>query len=174
MTPVVARISAGQRRISLKAKSFTLAPLRYIRPRYTALGGHLTLGQRFAVIQSIAKRDDGCLPLVQTSFHTFSHLDARVSGIQFLQHIVIHADGVHQRKRIAIPVPVNGIGQGDLTLRFALGPEVHKDLIFYAAGRVSGQSYLFVRFKGTNPFDQSDGTNGDQIILISIGRIVFL
>ena len=30
MTPVVARLCAGQRRISLKAKSFTLAPLRYL------------------------------------------------------------------------------------------------------------------------------------------------
>lgn len=65
MTPVVARLCAGQRRISLKAKSFTLAPLRYIGPGDAAADSDFALGKRCGVKQPVAQDDDLAFPFIQ-------------------------------------------------------------------------------------------------------------
>ena len=106
MTPVVARLCAGQRRISLKAKSFTLAPLRYIAAGNAALGGDLPLGSGRAVVQAVAQDNDPPLPVGQALRHKFSDLDAGVPGVQILQHIIIHANDVHQRQGVSIAIRI--------------------------------------------------------------------
>ena len=57
-------------------------------------------------------------------------------------------------------------------LQLPLGAEVHQDLVFDTAGGIGGQAHVLVRLEGTDPLDQSDGADGDQIVLIPVGRIV--
>ena len=54
-----------QRRISLKAKSFTLAPLRYIGPGDAAADSDFALGKRCGVKQPVAQDDDLAFPFIQ-------------------------------------------------------------------------------------------------------------
>lgn len=153
--------------------SLTLTAAGYIGTRYAAAHCYLALGKGLAFIESVAQGNNSSFPLIQALFDTLPHPETGISGIQFFQHIVIHANGIHQRQRVPVSVTVNGIGQRYLPLRFTLSPKVHQNLIFNTAGRISGKAYLFVRLKGTDPLDETDGSNGDQIILISIGGIVF-
>ena len=51
---------------------------------------------------------------------------------------------------------------------------MHQDLIFHAAGSVGGQSCPLGRIKGGDPLDQTDGADGDQILLVGRLGIVFL
>lgn len=47
------------------------------------------------------------------------------------------------------------------------------DSIFYAAASVGGQPHIFVRFECGYPFDQADGPDGDQIVLVAGGGVIF-
>ena len=153
--------------------SFTLAAAGYIGPADAAPGRHLPLGQGLALVESVPQGDDHGLPWVQTLFDAPAHPYTGILGVQFLQHIVIHTDGIHEGKGIAVSVAVDGVGQRDLPLSLALCPEMHQDFVFDAPGGVGSKPYLFVRFKGTDPLDQSYGADGDQVVLVSVGGIVF-
>ena len=111
--------------------SFTLAAAGYIGPGDAALGGDFPLGQGRAGVESVAQGDDHGLPLVQALGHAPAHLGAGVPGIQLLQHIIVHADGIQKGQGVPIPVPVDGVGQGHLSLELPLGAEVHQDFICY-------------------------------------------
>lgn len=168
----VASPSGPSRPPETSPSALAIAAARYIGAGDAALGRDLPLGQGRAGIQAIPEGDDHGLPLVQASLDAPAHLGAGVTGIQLLQHIVVHADGVHQRQGVAVPIPVNGIRQGDLPLQLPLGAEVHQDLVFDTAGGIGGQAHVLVRLEGADPLDQSDGADGDQIVLIPVGRIV--
>ena len=152
--------------------SFTLAASLYIGAADAALCGHLPLGQGMTVGQPVAHPDDHCLPLIQTFFHAGPDLRTGVPGIQLLQHIVIHPDGIQNGERIAITVPIQRVRQGDLPLQLALGTKVHQNLIFNTPAGIGGKAYLLVRLEGGDPFDESDRPDGDQIVLVSVGRVV--
>ena len=51
---------------------------------------------------------------------------------------------------------------------------MHKDLIFNAPAGIGSQAHVLVRLEGGDSLDQPDGTNGDQIVLISGLGIVLL
>ena len=53
-----------------------------------------------------------------------------------------------------------------------MGPEVHQDLIFHAAGSVGGQADSFVRVEACDRLDQPHRADGDQILLVHVLRIV--
>ena len=111
--------------------SFTLAASLYIRPADAALGGDLPLGAGGAAVQAVAQGDDLPLPVGQAGPDALADLDAGVPGVQVLQHGVVHRDHIHKGKGAALPRGLQGVGQGDLPLEFALGAEVHEDLIRY-------------------------------------------
>lgn len=127
----VASPSGPSRPLETSPSALAIAAARYIGAGDAALGRDLPLGQGRAGIQAVPEGDDHGLPLVQASLDAPAHLGAGVTGIQLLQHIVVHADGVHQRQGVAVPIPVNGIRQGDLPLQLPLGAEVHQDLVRY-------------------------------------------
>ena len=154
--------------------SFTLAAAGYIGPGDAALGGDFPLGQGRPGIEPIAQGDHHGLPLVQALGDTPAHLGAGVSGVQLLQHVVIHLDGVQQREGIPVPVPVDGVGQGHLPLQLSLGAEVHQNFIFNAPGGIGGQADVLIRLEGADPLDQADGADGDQVVLVAVGGVVLL
>lgn len=154
--------------------SFTLAAAGYIGAGYAVFGGDLPLGQRLGAVQAEAHADDVRLPLGQTGLHTFAHLDAGILGVQVLQHGVVDADHVHQGQGVSVVVRVQRVGQGHLPLQLPGRPEVHEDLIFNASGRIGRQTHIFVRLEGGDPFDQPDGADREQIVLVPVlGVILF-
>jgi len=50
---------------------------------------------------------------------------------------------------------------------------MHEDLIFHAPCGVGCQARAFGRIKGGDPLDQTNGSNGDQILLIRRLGVVF-
>ena len=50
---------------------------------------------------------------------------------------------------------------------------MHENLILHTAAGIGGQPHLFVRLKRGNPFNQTNGSNGNQIVLISGLYIIF-
>ena len=106
MTPVVAGLCAGQRRISLKAKSFTIAPLRYIAPADATQRGNLTLGQGLLAAETIAQPNNHGFPFGETLLDTAAYFQAGVPHIQILKHRVVDADDVHKGQRSPVPLGI--------------------------------------------------------------------
>ena len=152
--------------------SFALAAAGYIRPGDAALGGDFPLGQGWAGVEPVSQGDHHGLPLVQALGHAPAHLGTGIPGIQFLQHIVVHADGVQKGQGVPIPVPVDGVGQGHLTLELPLGAEVHQDFILNAPGGVSSQADILIRLEGADALDQADGADGNQVVLVAVGGVI--
>ncbi|MPN52592.1 hypothetical protein SDC9_200254 [bioreactor metagenome] len=50
---------------------------------------------------------------------------------------------------------------------------MHQNLIFNAPAGISGKADVFVRLKRRNPFDQPNGSNGNQVVLIPRLGVVF-
>lgn len=91
--------------------SFTLAASRYIGPADAAAGGDLPLCSGRAVIQAVAQGDDGPLPIGQAGGHAVPYLAAGVPGVQFLQHVVVHSDHIHQRQGAAVIIAIQAVRQ---------------------------------------------------------------
>ena len=154
--------------------SLTLVPAGYIGPADPTLGRNLPLGARRPLIQSIPQGDDQPLPRGQAGLDTAADFSAGVPRVQLLQQVVVHGKYVHQRQGVPIPTGLQRLGQRDLALELALGTEVHQDLIFNAPAGVGRQAHIFIRLERRDPFDQADGPNGDQVILIpGLGVVLF-
>lgn len=91
--------------------SFTLAASLYIGPADAAAGGDLPLCSGRAVIQAVAQGDDGPLPIGQAGGHAVPYLAAGVPGVQFLQHVVVHGDHIHQRQGAAVVIAIQAVRQ---------------------------------------------------------------
>lgn len=153
MTPVFARLCAVLRRFSLGKKSFTVAALGYIGPGDAALGGDFTLGQRVLSAQAVAQADDHGLPLVQAILYALPHPDTGLPGIQIVQHIVVHADDVHQGEGAAVPVCLQRVRQGYLPLELFPAAEVHQNFICYPL-LTAPQGPLLLLLQGFPLFDR--------------------
>ena len=110
----------------------TIRRARYIGAADATLDCDLPLGLRWSVVQAIAPDDDRTLPGSKTGVHTPAHLLTGIPGVQLLQHIVVHRDDVHKRQRAPLPRRLQGIRQGHLPLKLALGAKVHQYLICYS------------------------------------------
>ena len=51
---------------------------------------------------------------------------------------------------------------------------MHQDLIFHTPGRVGPQTGTLAAVEGGDAFDQADGSDGDQILLVGPGGIILL
>ena len=118
--------------------SFTLPSAGYIGSGDAAQSGDLPLGQRLAAAQPVPQADDVGFPFRQAGIHTPAHPLAGVPEIQLLQHVVVHLHHVDEGQGVAVPLRVQAIGQGQLSLTLPPGPEVHEDLVLNASGRIGG------------------------------------
>ena len=55
-----------------------------------------------------------------------------------------------------------------------MAAEEHEDLVFNASGGICGQTDIFFRFIAGNSFDEADGSNRNQVVLVYVGGVVFL
>ena len=153
--------------------SFTLAASLYVRAADATQGGDFPLGEGGLLIEAVAQLDDVGLPGGEAGVHALPNPLAGVPQVQVLQHGVVHAHHVHQGQGIALRVPVQAVGEGQLSLGFPLRAEVHEDFVFNAAAGVGGQAHIFVPLEGGHPLDEPNGANGDEIVLISRLGVVF-
>ena len=146
----------------------------YIGPADAAAGGHLPLGAGREAVQAVALGDDVPLSPVQALPHAPAHLGAGLPGVQLLQHVVIHADHVHERQGVAVAVGIQGVGQGHLGGQLPPGAEVHEDLVLNAPAGIGGQPDVLLRLEGGDALDEPDGADGDQVILVPALGVVLL
>ena len=92
---------------------------------------------------------------------------AGLPGVQVFQHIVVHPNDIHEGQGTALPVTVQAVREGDIPLVFPLTAEVHQDLIFNASAGIGCQPDFFIGLERRDAFDESDGANGDQIVLVA-------
>ena len=76
--------------------SLTLTAAGYIGAGNAALERDLPLGEGRSPPQPIAQVDDHSLPLIQALRHAAPDPHPGIPRIQFLQHIIIHTDDIHQ------------------------------------------------------------------------------
>ena len=154
--------------------SFTLAAAGDIAPGDAEGGGHLPLRQGNGAPQAVPQADDPGLPGGQAGVHQLPEPQGAVPVVDVVQHGVIHAHHVHQLQGVALLVGVDGVREGDLPLELLLAAEVHEDLIFDTPGGVGGESCPPVRIEAGDPLDESDGADGDQILLVGVLGVVLL
>ena len=135
--------------------------------------GNFPLSLGWVAVQTISPDNNGTFPFGQTGVNALPYFLAGVSGVQILQHGVIHRNDIHQGQRTAVPSSFQSVSQGNFTLKLSLRAKVHQDLIFDTTAGVCGQPDVFVRLEGGNSFDQTDGADGDQIVLIAGLGVIF-
>ena len=153
--------------------SFKLGAAEYIGPADAAPAGNFPLSLGQLIVQAVAQSDNHPLPRSQTGLDALTDLDAGVPSIQILQHVVVYRDHIHQRQGPSVPRRLQGVGEGYLTLELALRTKMHENLIFNAPAGIGGQPYIFIRLEGGDSLNQSNGPNGDQVVLISGLSVIF-
>lgn len=154
--------------------SFTLVAAGYIAAGNSVLRRQLTLGPGRLSVQTVALADDVRLPLRQALVHQLADTDVTLTGVQIIQHGVLYTHNVHEEQIVAILVRLQGLRQGHLALELFLTSEEHEDLIFNTPGRIGGKTDILLRLIAGNPFDEANGADGYEIILVYIGGVVFL
>ena len=90
------------------------------------------------------------------------------------QTVIFAADDILQCQRIAVAIGFQRVGQRQLARVFSFLTEVHQQLVLNAFGGIGRQTDAFIRTEGVDRFDQSNRANGNQVILLGAGGIVFL
>ena len=87
--------------------SLTLVPAGYIAAADAALHGDLPLCQRLAVAQPVAQQNDALLARGQAGVYGGMEPAVDLFFGQLLEQILLRADHVHQRQRVAVPPGLN-------------------------------------------------------------------
>ena len=153
--------------------SFTLVAARYIGAGDPKGGGDLPLRQGNGAAQSIAQPHDPCRPVGKALIHQLPQPGCVVPVVEIIQHGVLHPDDIHKLQGVPLPIGFDGIRKRDFSLKFFLAAKIHQDLIFNAAGGVSGQTCPLGGIKGGDGLDQPNGADRDQILLITGLGVIF-
>ena len=146
----------------------------YIGPADAVLRGQLPLGAGTPAIEAVALLNDVHFPLRQALLYQLPEPGVGILGVQRLHHGVLYSHHVQKEQAVAILVSFQRIGEGYFPLKLSLGTEMHKDLIFDASRRIGGQPGPLLRVVTGDPFDQSDGANGNQVLLVSGLGVILL
>ena len=153
--------------------SFTLAAAGYIAARNAEPFGDLALGQRRGCAKPVAQADDLALARGQCGGECALHGVVAVVLLDCAQPFVLAADHILQGEGIAVAVGFERVGQRQFARRLALVPEVHEQLVLDALGGVGGKADALVRAERADCFDQPDGADRDQVVLLGAGGVVF-
>ena len=154
--------------------SFTLSAAGHIAPGDAEGGGDLPLGQGHGAAQAVAQADDLGLPFGEALSNQLVEADGIVPVMEVLQHRVVHTDNVHKLQGIAVFIRVNGVGKGHLALQLFLPSEVHQDFIFNAPGGIGGKAGALGGVKAGNAFNEADGADGNQVLLVGALGVILL
>lgn len=153
--------------------SLTIAGAGYITAADSCEFRHLPLAFWRLAVQAVAQQDHLPLLFRQAGIHGPAQLQHHLPGGNLLQQVAVLADHIHQRQRRAIGTGLYVIEQRYILSTFALGAEMHQDFIFHAPGGIGGQPRTLGGVKGGDPLDESDGADGNQILLVGGLGIVF-
>ena len=95
------------------------------------------------------------------------------AAVQLIAYAVFSGHDVHERQDISVLIRVDGLVHGDILCVLLRGAEKHENFVFYASRSVAGKAYSFGIVKCVGSFNEADGADGNQIILIIGSGIVF-
>ena len=147
---------------------------RYIAARDAELFGDLALRQRCRQTKAVPKPDDLPLSWGKRCGERTMHGEIAVVLFYGSKTVVLAADDILQGQRVAVAIGFERVGQRKLSRVFPLLPEMHEQLVLNAFGSIGGQTDAFIRPEGTDCLNQPDGADGNQVILLGAGGIVFL
>ena len=91
-----------------------------------------------------------------------------------IDHVFVRAQDIRQQQLISIPVHIQRFIDGNLHLCLIVSAQVHQNFIFNAPGSIGGKFDLLLRIKGIDRLDQSDSSDGDQILHTNARIVKFL
>lgn len=154
--------------------SFTLTASLYITARDAEAFGDLALRQRRSHAEAVPESDD--LPFARGKRGGERAVHGKIAVVLFHcgKTVIFAADDILQGQCIAVAVAFECVGQGQFSRVFPLLPEVHQKLVLNAFGSIGRQTDAFIRAEGADRFDQPDGADRDEVILLGAGGVVFL
>ena len=146
----------------------------HIAPADSGGGGHFALTAWGIATEAVAQADDHSLLLGQAGVHGANHPLNGLPPAEGFQQVLVIADHIHQRQRGSVGAGFDIIRQGYVLTGFSLAAKMHENFIFHTSGSVGGQLCALGAVKGRDAFDQPDGADGNQVLLIRYDGVVFL
>ena len=154
--------------------SFTLVAALYIASADAGLLGNLPLPLGRLAVQAVTHGNNFPFLLCQVGADGLPQLLHGFPGGNLLKKIAVLADHIHQGQCSAVGTHFNAIGKGYILTGLSLTSKVHKYFIFNTSGGIGGKAGTFGCVKSGNSFDQTNGANRDQILLIGGLGVVLL
>ena len=154
--------------------SFTLAAAGDIAPADAQPAGHLPLGEGAGGPQAVPQGDDLPFPGVQKAVDVLIQLFRLQLQVNLIQDVVLVGHDVLKGDGVSVLVGVDGVADGQVGGGLFLPAEVHQNLVFNAPAGVGGKTGALVVVEGGDGLDKADGADGDQVVLIAEGGVVFL
>ena len=152
----------------------TLFDSGYIASADAGGEGDFSLALGRLAVQAIAQADDLLLLQGQAGGHCLPQLLGQFPVAHLLQQIPLFADHIHQLQGRTVCSGFDVIRKGHILRTFSLSPKVHQNLVFHTSGGISSQPRAFGRVKTADALHQTNGANGNQILLLIGLGIVFL
>ena len=93
--------------------------------------------------------------------------------IDGIQNVYVVGDDIVESNAVSVFININGIAEVYVISGFLFAAKIHQDFIFNTSASISSEFGSFCIIKAGNRFDQTDGADGDQILLIPVCGVVF-
>ena len=154
--------------------SFTLAASLYIGAGDGKTVGDFSLRQRRTVAQAVAELHHLAFTGRERARQKTMQVLRADFCFQIVADVVLGGQNVGKCKGIAVLVGFNGFVHRNVLCTLFSGAEKHQDFIFNASCRIGGKLDALVGIKRIDGFDETDGADRNQIVLIAVVGIIFL
>jgi len=145
----------------------------YIAAADAQLLRHLPLAMGRGSEQAVAQPDHLPLLICQTPLHRPTKLPGILPGVQLLQQVLVPRHHILKRQRPSLGPRLDQLRQRHIRAALPPGTKIHQDLIFNTPGSVGCELDILIHPVGADGLDQADGANGDQVLLLRFGGVVF-
>jgi len=125
-------------------------------------------------IDPVAQPQDLFFTLGEAPAHEIAQLIVQLTIGNVFKQILFGADHIHQRQRTTILARFDVFREGNVGAAFLLRAKIHQYFVLHTAGCVGRKSGSFCLIVGGNALNQTDGTDGNQIILVRSLGVVLL
>ena len=123
--------------------------------------------------EAVAHTDHLPLLLRQAPPHRAAQEHGVLPGVELLQQVLLPRHHILDRQGPAIGPRLDQIGQRHVLTALAPAAKIHQNLIFNAPRRIGRQLDVLIHPVGADGFDEPDGPDGDQILLVRFAGVVF-
>jgi len=148
---------------------FQLSDDALLQSGYVGLGdsndiGNFFLGAFLPIPQAKAESHDDPFPLSQTlnGFQNKTSLYILLNSL--VDSITVCAENIGEKHFVSVPVDIQRLVNGNFLMAMLVLSQEHQNLILDTAGSIGSKLDVFLRAEGVYGFDQSNGTDGDQIL----------